>query len=103
MYEQDALMCTEDGNIFIWAGATVGGGTRVNWYAASLFDSECLKDGMPSGMQLALTCSTCCNIQRCYWEVRDVRDGPYNREISICTSNSYPFNKQCITDGFRAC
>lgn len=35
MYEQDAMMCTEDGNIFIWAGATVGGGTRVNWYAAS--------------------------------------------------------------------
>lgn len=33
MYEQDALMCTEDGNIFIWAGATVGGGTRINWYA----------------------------------------------------------------------
>ncbi|KAL3157363.1 hypothetical protein ABBQ32_011841 [Trebouxia sp. C0010 RCD-2024] len=31
MYEQDAMMCTEDGNIFIWAGATVGGGTRVNW------------------------------------------------------------------------
>ena len=33
MYEQDAMMSTEDGNIFIWAGATVGGGTRVNWYA----------------------------------------------------------------------
>ena len=34
MYEQDALMCTEDGNIFIWAGATVGGGTRINWYTS---------------------------------------------------------------------
>ncbi|DBA85949.1 hypothetical protein WJX77_012681 [Trebouxia sp. C0004] len=31
MYEKDGLLATEDGNIFIWAGATVGGGTRVNW------------------------------------------------------------------------
>ena len=33
MYEKDALLCTEDGNIFIWAGATVGGGSRINWCA----------------------------------------------------------------------
>lgn len=31
MYEKDGLLATEDGNIFMWAGATVGGGTRVNW------------------------------------------------------------------------
>jgi len=31
MYEKDGLLATEDGNIFLWAGATVGGGTRVNW------------------------------------------------------------------------
>lgn len=32
MYEKDGLLASEDGNIFLWAGATVGGGTRVNWW-----------------------------------------------------------------------
>lgn len=32
MYENDGLISTEDGNILIWAGSTVGGGTRINWY-----------------------------------------------------------------------
>ena len=36
MYEKDGLLATEDGNIFMWAGATVGGGTRVNWWLSSL-------------------------------------------------------------------
>ncbi|DBA72909.1 TPA: hypothetical protein ACH3X2_009868 [Trebouxia sp. C0005] len=31
MYEKDGLLASEDGNIFLWAGATVGGGTRINW------------------------------------------------------------------------
>lgn len=31
MYENDGLVTTEDGNILIWAGSTVGGGTRINW------------------------------------------------------------------------
>ena len=32
MYEKGGLLTTEDGNMTLWAGATVGGGTRVNWW-----------------------------------------------------------------------
>ena len=41
MYEKNGLLATEDGNIFLWAGATVGGGTRVNWYVCLFICLSC--------------------------------------------------------------
>ena len=36
MYERGGLMTTEDGAFTLLAGATAGGGTRVNWSASEL-------------------------------------------------------------------
>ena len=36
MYERGGLMTTEDGAFTLMAGATAGGGTRVNWSAPEL-------------------------------------------------------------------
>ena len=36
MYERGGLMTTEDGALTLLAGATAGGGTRVNWLAPEL-------------------------------------------------------------------
>lgn len=34
MYEQGGIMTSEDGGLAVLAGATLGGGTRVNWCAS---------------------------------------------------------------------
>lgn len=34
MYEQAGILATEDGAVSVLAGATLGGGTRVNWCAS---------------------------------------------------------------------
>lgn len=41
MYENDGLVTTEDGNILIWAGSTVGGGTRINWCVQFYLSTMC--------------------------------------------------------------
>lgn len=33
MYENGGLLATEDGSMAVLAGATLGGGTRINWCA----------------------------------------------------------------------
>jgi long-chain-alcohol oxidase len=34
MYERGGLLASEDGSVNIFAGSTLGGGTKVNWTAA---------------------------------------------------------------------
>lgn len=34
MYENACMLATEDGTVNVMAGATLGGGTKVNWAAA---------------------------------------------------------------------
>jgi hypothetical protein len=81
MYEQGGIMTSEDGAVAVLAGATLGGGTRVNWCASFRTPAHVRQAGVwarESGGQAAAPAWVC------VWLIRRLQHALPRLGSSVC-------------------